>query len=402
MRHIEQAALGTILNHPEAWTYQPTAELFTGYEREVFEAAQALRNEGRLVDAFTVSERLVDEGAHNALQAAAESVGSLATFREHLDHLWADYRERRARQIGAALAEHGNPQEARDALDALDEQRTDSNTLTAAEAKRAFWDDLAKGDGGLSTGIRDLDRRLGAIWPGDLWIVGGRPSMGKTALVLNILEHQREPVAIFSLETKAAKIVRRLIASKGFDMGKLTRPKTITEAEYARLSELTQRVSDHLFINDTGGMSINQIESEARRLVKHRGVKMLALDYLQLVRCRAESRFQEVSEVSRRLQALAKNLNVPILAVSQLNRSSEGSVSKRPALSDLRESGQIEQDADGVILVHRPEYYRSDDRPGEADLIVAKSKDGETGDVPVHWDGARQRFSTLANQWRAA
>ncbi len=153
--------------------------------------------------------------------------------------------------------------------------------------------------------------------------------------------------------------------------------------------------SRRLWINDSGGLSIGDIEAESYRMVKAHGVRLICVDYLQLVNCKSESRLEAVSEVSRRLKSLAKNLQVPIIAVSQMNRAVEKRGSPRPVMSDLRETGQIEQDADQIVFVYRPEVLFPNQRPGEADLIVAKNRGGEIGDVTVCWQGKFQRFANL-------
>lgn len=402
MKHIEHVVLRTLIDHPEAWDYRPAADMFTGYSREVFEVMRGLKERGAGLDVIAVAEACGEE-LQDECQNLLTTASMASSMAGNLRVLRDEQRQREARTIGANLMETGDPDAARVALDELDGAFSTSDTVGGAEAKSELWADLSrlaeKEVTGLQTGLRDLDAILGGIEDGDFVIVAGRPSMGKTTLMLNIAAHQTEPVAIFSLETTVPKLMRRLLAGKGMDFGKLKRPRTMSARDWELAQTLTQQISDKLYVNNTGAMGISALESEARRLVRHKGVKLVAVDYLQLVTCKAERRFEEVSLVSRRLQALAKSLKVPVIAVSQLNRGPEAQMAPRPKLSDLRESGQLEQDADVVILVNRPDYYQSEHRPGEADLIVAKNKDGETGDVTVLWQGRYQRFVTMAKRW---
>jgi replicative DNA helicase len=217
--------------------------------------------------------------------------------------------------------------------------------------------------------------------------------MGKTAMLLNIAAHQKFPVGIFSLEMSTPELMLRMTAANGMDYGKLRHPRSMSQDDWALFARCSGAIRSDLQIVDTGGLSIGALESEAYRMVHGKGVRLLAVDYVQLITCPAESRLQEVSQISRRLKSLAKNLAVPIIALCQLNRAIEGRGLPRPRLSDLRETGQLEQDADQIIFIDRPEVHMPGERVGEADLYVAKNRAGPIMDVRCTWNGRFQRFA---------
>jgi replicative DNA helicase len=279
-----------------------------------------------------------------------------------------------------------------------------ADTVDSKAALKDLWAEIESKSNsdfmGLSTGLDSLDYKLGGMVAGDLILIAARPSMGKTAFMLNIAKNAPCPVGIFSLEMPTAKLMARLISSCGVDHGKLKHPKELTDADRQAMSRAsTEIIESDIFINDIGGLALPALESEARRMVKKHGVGLICIDYLQLVTCKAEKRLEVVSEVSRRLKALAKNLGVPVIALSQLNRQVENTINPVPSLAHLRESGQLEQDADIVIFIDRPEQRDSANRPGEADLIIGKNRDGEIGMVRVAWQGRYQRFTNLAGGW---
>jgi replicative DNA helicase len=262
---------------------------------------------------------------------------------------------------------------------------------------------------GISTGYTDLDDKTSGWQNSDLVILAGRPAMGKTAFALslakNIAVDDRVPVAFFSLEMSNVQLVNRLISNVCEISGKKILNGQLDQEEWKRLDSRLRRLQGApLYIDDTPGMSIFELRTKARRLVREKGVRMIMIDYLQLMNAngaRFGSRQEEVSTISRSLKGLAKELDIPILALSQLNRGvegREGNEGKRPMLSDLRESGAIEQDADMVLFVHRPEYYRiftddhGNDLRGMAQIIIAKHRKGATGDVLLNFRGEFTRF----------
>jgi replicative DNA helicase len=296
-------------------------------------------------------------------------------------------------------------------------------------------------DGGLSglaTGFRDLDNRMGGLQPSDLIIIAGRPSMGKTALATNIAYHVAKSytpdsdsenaldgavVGFFSLEMSAEQLATRIISEQAYIPSERIRRGRIDADEFDRIVEVSQDLQNlPLFIDQTGGITVAQLAARARRLKRQRGLGFVVVDYLQLLsgssRRAAEGRVQEVSEITTGLKALAKELHVPILALSQLSRQVEQREDKRPQLSDLRESGSIEQDADVVMFVFREEYYLERSQPrenteehrqwqesmnavtGKAEVIIGKQRHGPTGTVPLQFTPEFTRFSNLAIEER--
>jgi replicative DNA helicase len=306
-------------------------------------------------------------------------------------------------------------------------------TLAAAAYQR---------DGGLSglaTGLSDLDQRMGGLQSSDLIVLAGRPGMGKTALATNIAfnvaerftpEQQADGtitakdggrVGFFSLEMSAEQLATRIISEQAEVPSSKIRRGDITEADFAKLVACSQTMANiPLFIDQTGGISIAQLAARARRLKRQRGLDLIVVDYLQLMtsgsKRGSENRVQEITEITTGLKALAKELAVPIIALSQLSRQVENRDDKRPQLSDLRESGSIEQDADVVIFVYREEYYVKNKEPkfgteehnkwlqdmnavrGKAEVIIGKQRHGPTGTVQVAFQGEFTRFTDLADE----
>ena len=296
-------------------------------------------------------------------------------------------------------------------------------------------------DGGLSglaTGFTDLDQRMGGLQASDLVIIAGRPSMGKTALATNIAYHVAKAyaanpdgdtpldgavVGFFSLEMSAEQLATRIIAEQSYIPSERIRRGRIDSDEFDRIVEVSQELQNlPLFIDQTGGISVAQLAARARRLKRQRGLGFVIVDYLQLLsgssKRAQEGRVQEVTEITTGLKALAKELHVPILALSQLSRQVENREDKRPQLADLRESGSIEQDADVVMFVFREEYYLERSQPrenteehrqwqeamnavtGKADVIIGKQRHGPTGTVTLQFTPEFTRFSNLAASQR--
>ena len=246
---------------------------------------------------------------------------------------------------------------------------------------------------GIPSGFKDLDLTTAGFQPSDLIIVAGRPSMGKTAICLNFAEYaaieKRIPVAVFSLEMSKEQLVLRMLCSEARVEGTRIRTGFLSESDWPKLTLAAGNLSDApIYIDDSPALSILELRAKARRLKSEHGLGMLIVDYLQLMRGRTmvESRQQEISEISRSLKALAKELNLPVIAVSQLSRRSETREDKRPQMSDLRESGAIEQDADLILFIYRDEVYnRSEDNPnrGKAEVIIGKQRNGPTGKIDL-------------------
>ena len=254
----------------------------------------------------------------------------------------------------------------------------------------------AKSDGrvtGIATGFYDLDFKTSGMQPADLVLIAARPSMGKTAFVLNIAQHVafrlHKTVAIFSLEMSKEQLVNRMFSLESNVDAQNLRNGTLSDVEWEKLIESAGVIGkSNLIIDDTAGISISELRSKCRKFKLEHNLEMIIIDYLQLMSGsgRSESRQQEISEISRSLKSLARELNVPVLALSQLSRAVEQRPDKRPMMSDLRESGAIEQDADVIMFIYRDDYYNKDsERKGISEIIIAKQRNGPIGTVDLVW-----------------
>jgi replicative DNA helicase len=262
---------------------------------------------------------------------------------------------------------------------------------------------------GVPSGFTDLDKIIGGLQPGNLIVVAARPSMGKTALALGIAEHaalvEERSVAIFSLEMSGDELIQRLLSSTAIvDAGRI-RSGRLAPEDWSRVGRAADRLSAaRLFIDDSEGVSLGEMRTKTRRLKSREGLDLMIVDYIQLMEGgtgrREENRVQEISAISRGLKMLARDLEVPIVVVSQLNRSPDSRNDKRPMLSDLRESGAIEQDADLVLMIYRDEYYNpeSSDDKGVAEVNVAKNRHGPTEKVKLTFRGSYAKFDNLMRE----
>ncbi|MCI9168418.1 MAG: replicative DNA helicase [Dorea sp.] len=261
---------------------------------------------------------------------------------------------------------------------------------------------------GIPTGFIDLDYKLSGMQPSDLILVAARPSMGKTAFVLNIAQHvafkKERGVAVFSLEMSKEQLVNRLFALESQVDSQALRTGNLKDSDWEKLIEGAGIIGrSNLIIDDTPGISVSELRSKCRKYKLEHDTQLIIIDYLQLMSGsaggRSESRQQEISEISRSLKALARELNVPVIALSQLSRAVEARPDKRPMLSDLRESGAIEQDADVVMFIYRDEYYNKDsEKKKQAEIIIAKQRNGPIGTVDLAWLADYTKFANLSRQ----
>lgn len=262
---------------------------------------------------------------------------------------------------------------------------------------------------GVTTGFVELDKKTAGLQPSDLIIVAARPSMGKTTFAMNLCENAAmasdKPVLVFSLEMPAEQIMMRMIASLArVDQTKIRTGQNLEEAEWSKIASVFGmfKQKNNLYIDDSSGLTPTELRSRARRVYRENGgLSMIMVDYLQLMRAPAfsDNRTLEIAEISRSLKALAKELEVPVIALSQLNRTLEQRADKRPVNSDLRESGSIEQDADLIMFIYRDEVYNdnSEDK-GVAEIIIGKQRNGPIGRVRLAFNGQFSRFDNLAEQ----
>jgi replicative DNA helicase len=299
-------------------------------------------------------------------------------------------------------------------LDALAGRNESADYAYVREDVPGFWEQIdarMKGIGsmtGVPTGFTDLDAITHGLQAGQLIVVGARPAMGKSTLALDIARacaiKNGKTAAIFSLEMGRAEIIQRLYSAECCVALHHIRAGSVNEDDLARMASRTPVIEGApLIVDDTPSLTCLEIRSRARRIKQTKGLGLLIVDYLQLMQAgtsrRAENRQQEVSDMSRQLKLLAKELEIPVIALSQLNRGPEQRTEKRPQLSDLRESGSIEQDADMVVLLHREDAYEKDSaRAGKADLIIAKHRNGPTGTITVAFQGHYSRFVDMAGE----
>jgi replicative DNA helicase len=391
----------------------------------IFDALVSLYDHRSSVDAIQLTQHLVDRGVYDEIGgeryiiALVESVPSASSAR----HYARMVREKAVvRHLIAAAGEilheaYHSPDDARLILDQA-EQRifkiAQQSELTEAQTLHALIDqtvamieaNAGKPITGVPTGFLELDEITGGFQRGEMIIIAARPSMGKTALALNIAEEMAmrgQAVGFFSLEMGRQQVVQRLLAARsGLDLQQMRRG--LNSGQYQKLFAACGELRDApMFIDDSPGLSLVQLRAKARRMAANHQIKAVFIDYLQLLSAggRVESRQMEVSEISRGLKGMARELNVPVICLSQLNRSPEQREGHRPRMSDLRESGSIEQDADVVAMLHREEYYHqaepewiedNPDKKGVAELILTKQRNGPTGVVRMTWVESSTRF----------
>ena len=396
--------------------------------KKIYEAITTLGLNQRPIDMMTVTEQLRRDGTLEEVGGAIHiaeltaRVYSSANLEFHASIVAQKYLARRLITF-AANVETKAYDETNDIEDLLQETESQLFDISQNQLKREVTQvdpviNLAleqiqnaanneSGLSGLQTGYRDLDKITSGWQNSDLIIIAARPAMGKTAFVLSMAKNMavdfNEPIAIFTLEMSNVQLIKRLISNVASLEGEKIKSGRLSPEEEDRLNSRIRNIyGAPLYLDETPGLSISELRTKARRLVREKGVKMIMIDYLQLMNAtgmKLGSREQEVSTISRSLKALAKELNIPIIALSQLNRSTESREDKRPVLSDLRESGAIEQDADIVCFIHRPEYYTRATQDGEGNnikglayLIVAKHRSGAVGDVKLHFVSKYAKF----------
>ena len=393
----------------------------------IYRAMLRLYEESREIDALTVTEELKQSGELeqvggpamvDALAGAAPAAGNV---REYARIVQSNALLRRllatTQQIQANVWNHEAPARElvewaeRDILEVGHDDRQ-KDFRAVGEVLHDEMDKLHRLSlehtalTGTPSGFKDLDEITGGFQSGNLIILAARPSMGKSALVTNIaenaaLEHGK-PVALFSLEMSEAELAQRFVASQARIRGEELRKGRVAENRWPKILEACQRLSDApLYVDDSSDIGILELRAKARRLHQQseNGLGLIILDYLQLMRAdsRVENRVEAVGQMSRGLKILARELEVPVIALSQLSRAVESRTDKRPILSDLRESGNIEQDADLVMFIYRDEYYdRESEREGEADIIIAKHRNGALGDVTLTFQKEYPKFMNFA------
>jgi replicative DNA helicase len=425
---LEASALDKItdLVHPD--------DFYRQEHRLIYRQIVRLSEMAKPVDVITVAEALEIAGELDKvgglpyLGGLAQNVPSAANIRRYGEIVRERSIMRKLAEVGTDIASSAYNPTGRDAAQLLDE--AESKVFEIAEAgskgKQGFVSmppllsqvverietlyarDNPSDITGTATGFTDLDRMTSGLQPGDLVIIAGRPSMGKTALAINIAENvamdTKLPVAIFSMEMGATQLAMRMLGSVGKLNQHDLRTGRLQDDDWGRLTHALGRLNDApIHIDESAALSSLDLRARSRRLHRqNNGLGLIVIDYLQLMSSNAgkasENRATEISEISRSLKALAKELHVPVIALSQLNRSLEQRPNKRPVMSDLRESGAIEQDADLILFIYRDEVYNSDSPDkGKAEIIIGKQRNGPIGKVELAFRGEYTRFDNLAS-----
>ncbi len=434
----EQAILGAILLSEKAhYAFVVEEEIkardfYRARHRVIFEALLGLFDRGNEIDVLTVTEelkslgKLDDAGGEEAIQELVTAVPAVGNLRRYAEIVRETAHLRRLldtsyRIQSSVYTRDGDPQQI------VDEAERSILEIRMGDGGQDFravgdvlhqelqrWDELAKrGESitGVPSGFADLDQITGGFQPGNLIIIAARPSMGKSALVTNIAENvalnKKNPraVALFSLEMSEGELAQRFIASQAAIKGDDLRKGRVRDEKWQRVLKVAGEYErSKLYVDDSSDIGLLDIRAKARRLHQalhdEGGLGLVIIDYLQLMRAdtRYDSRVQQVGEMSRGLKILARELKVPVIALSQLSRGVESRTDKRPMLSDLRESGQIEQDADLVMFIYRDEYYNHEasEDPGVSEILIAKHRNGALGNVKLTFQHEYPRFRNIA------
>ncbi len=435
----EQSVLGGLLLENSAWDRIADVvfeeDFYRTDHRLIWRHVSRLIEQARPADVLTVAEslersgELVEAGGMSYLAALAQNTPSAANIRRYAEIVRERSVMRRLAAVGTEIADSAYSPRGREAAQLLDEAESKVFEIAeqGARGRQGFQgmpplltqvveriDMLYNRDNpsdvtGVPTGYADLDEKTSGLQPGDLVIVAGRPSMGKTALAINMAENvaleEGLPVAVFSMEMAATQLVMRLLGSLGrLDQHRL-RTGRLQDDDWQRLTAAVGRLNEApIHIDETPALNALEVRARSRRLHRQYGkLGLIVVDYLQLMSAssQGENRATEISEISRSLKALAKELNVPVIALSQLNRSLEQRPNKRPVMSDLRESGAIEQDADLILFIYRDEVYNPDSpEKGIAEIIIGKQRNGPIGMVRLTFRGENTRFENYADPRR--
>lgn len=434
----EQSVLGALLIAPEL--FDPVAEIlkvedfYLEENRMIFKAIQDMNEARRGVDALTVAEWLQDHeqlamvGGMQYMIALATETPSVINAEEYARIIRDRATLRALIKMGddvKNLAYSPDGRETSDLINAAELYLTElienreNHKKDYVAARDALGDvidhietvaRLKKAITGLPSGFEYLDELTSGFHPGQLIIVAARPSMGKTSFAMNVVEHigckEDKPVLVFSMEMPREELILRSISSLGQISLKRLRNGQLNNDDWGRLSNAVPEIGkSSIFVDDSSGLNPAQIRTRARRMQREHGLSMIVIDYLQLMRSTTnhrQNRVAEISEISRDLKEIAKELDVPVIALSQLNRSLESRTDKRPQMSDIRDSGAIEQDADLIVFLYRDEVYNKENEEvkGIAELIVGKNRNGPTGTARVKFEGEYTRFKNDVNMTR--
>ena len=426
----ENAVLGAMLLDVDAISRAVEAldkeSFYKGTNKKIFEVISSLYGENKAIDIITLTDELKRQGILEEIGGAsflAELVNAVPTA-ANINHYVTIVREKNILRSLITNATkivslcHGNEGNIDELLDDAErlifEIRDRKPQGSCVQLKEIIKSSIETIDRlyqkkahvtGVPTGYIDFDIKTAGLQPSDLIIVAGRPSMGKSAFALGIAEYagvvEKIPVAFFSLEMSKEQLVQRMLCTHARVDAHKVRTGYLSTSDWPRLTAAAGKLSEApIFIDDSPGISVMELRAKARRLKAQHNIQMIVLDYLQLMRGKsgADSRQEEISDISRSLKALARELHVPLIGISQLSRAVESRTDHRPQLSDLRESGAIEQDADVVVLILREEYYNpSPDNQGTAEIIIAKQRNGPVGSVKLTFIKEYTRFENIAH-----
>ncbi|MFH1896574.1 MAG: replicative DNA helicase [bacterium] len=415
----EKSVLGGILIDKDAiYAVSPVLKppfFYNDNHSEIFEAMLDLFDQRSPIDLITLPARLKKRktlkrvGGVGYLSELASFVPTAANIEHHANLIKEEAIKRELIKIGGEIAESAFNENAK-AADLLNKAESRMFGIGQESLKQDFvpikkvlevsfdrLDELHKTAGalrGVSTGLKSLDAKLSGLQESNMVVLAARPSIGKTSLALNIAQYaavaKKQPVGIFSLETSREQLVDRMLAGEADIDGWKIATGNLTDNDFKEIGKAMGVLAEApIFIDDTPGITINEMRTKARRLHIEQGVKLIVIDYIQLCQGRGlESRVQEVSEISQAIKNIARELKIPVLALSQLSRAIESRGEKKPQLSDLRESGSIEQDADVVMFLYRPD---EEDR-GSVNLLISKHRNGPTGELSLYFRGERTKF----------
>ncbi|MCR5701294.1 MAG: replicative DNA helicase [Lachnospiraceae bacterium] len=424
---MEQAVIGSMLMDRdavvEAMDLLTKDDFYYSQYGLLFSAIVELYNEGRPIDLQIVSNKLMEMGAPESVSGMSYigEVLDSVQFASHVGEYAKIVQDNATRRKMIKYAEktmadcYSGENTVDDILDGSEKgllditqkRNTGDSFISMKEIALSVLDKIeasAKRGSkvtGVPTGFKDLDEKLTGLHGSELILIAARPAMGKTAFALNIAQYAAMkagvPCAIFSLEMSKEQLATRLIAMDSQVDSQAIRTGQLQDSDWDEIMTSTYRVGETpMYIDDTPGINISELRSKCRKLKQTKDIGLIVIDYLQLMNGsgKSESRQQEISTISRSLKKLARELDVPVIALSQLNRAVDSREDHKPVMSDLRESGAIEQDADVIMFIYRDDYYHKDDspKPGIADIIVAKQRNGSTGPVELVWLGKYTKF----------
>jgi replicative DNA helicase len=398
-----------------------TDDFYCEHCKRIYEAMCSLSDNGESIDLATISARLINDPVFNNaggvcyLANITSDLPTADAVETYANNVRTESIKRKLSHFADTLKViAANPCKDIDGtIASLSQDLLEFSTNNRTSQWKSLSDNVVNAfqiittdskDNVIKSGFTDIDNMLRGFRPGTLTIIAGRPAMGKTALGVNVMVNatmnQKVPVAFFSLEMSGEELALRCIAMHSKVNSSAIAQKRMTEAEWQRVLDSVEWFhNSNCLIDETPAIEISTLRERAKRLQMQNGIKLLIVDYLQLIRSnnrRVQIREQEIADISRTLKAIAKELNIAVIAMAQLNREAERRVTHRPVMSDLRESGSVEQDADVIMLIHREDYYKPmNERDNTAEIIIAKNRHGSDGCVKLHWDGEYTLFSNL-------